>query len=160
MQASSCHINLDADHGSGTYKRKTCLKNGGLLDLIFCIPSFTAEKKWSMWKCVTSKQQVFTSATQFVSHKHGKPTSSQVLTCYLQQCREPPWTSYFVKYSSVLDDQRGWSHFNWPVGRSNYHILRTGCYPYIKYHCSRRPHQDLTHEDRFFRFIKVINLGK
>lgn len=104
--------------------------------------------QWSeMWKA-TSTQLSF------------KPTSSQVLSCYLKQRSEPPWTSYFVKYSSVLDDQRGWSHFNWHVGSSNYHVLRTGCYPYIKYHCSRRPHQDLTLEDRFFRFIKLINLGK
>lgn len=35
-----------------------------------------------------------------------------------------------------------------------------GCYPYIKYHCTRRPYQDLTFEDLFFRAIKVFNLGK
>lgn len=29
----------------------------------------------------------------------------------------------------------------------------------MKYHCTRRPLQDLTFEDSFFRFIKVINLG-
>ncbi|PNF36448.1 Uncharacterized protein C15orf61 [Cryptotermes secundus] len=106
-----------------------------------------------------SRELWLMSTKQFMSHKCGRPTSSQVLTSYLKQCNEPPWTSYFVKYSSVLDDQRGWSHFNWPVSSTNYHILRTGCYPYIKYHCSRRPHQDLTLDDRFFRFIKLINLG-
>lgn len=29
----------------------------------------------------------------------SKPTSSEVLTAYLTQCNEPPWTSYFVKVS-------------------------------------------------------------
>ncbi|XP_046398922.1 uncharacterized protein C15orf61 homolog [Ischnura elegans] len=88
-----------------------------------------------------------------------KPKSSEVLTCYLQQLKEPPWTSYFVKYSSIENDQRGMSHFNWAVGCSNYHILRTGCYPYIKYHCSKRPVADLSAEDQFFRIIKIMNLG-
>lgn len=27
----------------------------------------------------------------------NKPTSSEALSCYLKQCREPPWTSYFIK---------------------------------------------------------------
>lgn len=30
----------------------------------------------------------------------SRPTASEVLTAYLTQCNEPPWTSYFVK---VLD---------------------------------------------------------
>lgn len=81
------------------------------------------------------------------------------MSCYLKSCQEPPWTSYFVKYSDVIDDHRGMSHFNWPIGESNYHVLRTGCYPYIKYHCTRRPPQDLTSEDKFFKAIKLINLG-
>ncbi|XP_063360546.1 uncharacterized protein C15orf61 isoform X1 [Cydia amplana] len=88
-----------------------------------------------------------------------KPGASEVLTAYLMQCNEPPWTSYFVKYSSVKDDQFGMSNFNWRVGKSNYQILRTGCYPYIKYHCSRRHVEDLTASDKFMRIIKVVNFG-
>lgn len=90
----------------------------------------------------------------------SKPKSSEVLTCYLEQTNEPPWTSYFVRYQDVINDQYGMSHFNWKVGKSNYTILRVGCYPYIKYHCTKRPEEDLLLEDKFFRFIKVINLGK
>ncbi|XP_019865962.1 uncharacterized protein C15orf61 homolog [Aethina tumida] len=89
----------------------------------------------------------------------AKPTSSEVLTCYIRQCNEPPWTSYFVKYSSIVDDQWGESHFNWKVGNSNYHILRTGCWPYIKYHCSKRPEANLKIEDLFFRLLKAVHLG-
>lgn len=40
------------------------------------------------------KNSVFTVyAAQFSS----RPTASEVLTAYLMQCNEPPWTSYFVK---------------------------------------------------------------
>ncbi|XP_013138784.1 PREDICTED: uncharacterized protein C15orf61 [Papilio polytes] len=95
----------------------------------------------------------------FVANMSSKPTSSEVLTAYLTQCKEPPWTSYFVKYSSVKDDQFGKSNFNWEVGRSNYQILRTGCYPYIKYHCSRKEAEDLETSDKFMRIIKIVNLG-
>ncbi|XP_014233956.1 uncharacterized protein C15orf61 [Trichogramma pretiosum] len=91
--------------------------------------------------------------------KKSKPLSSEVLTCYLEQTSEPPWTSYFVRYADVRNDQRGWSHFNWTVGQSNYHVLRTGCFPYIKYHCSRRPKMDLSFDDTFFKVIKIINFG-
>ncbi|KPJ02847.1 Uncharacterized protein C15orf61 [Papilio xuthus] len=94
-----------------------------------------------------------------VANFSTKPTSSEVLTAYLTQCKEPPWTSYFVKYSSVKDDQFGKSNFNWQVGRSNYQILRTGCYPFIKYHCSRKEAEDLEASDKFMRIIKVVNLG-
>lgn len=86
--------------------------------------------------------------------------ATQVLTSYLLQTAEPPWTSYFVRYADVVNDQRGMSHFNWPAGGSNYHVLRTGCFPYIKYHCSQRPVQDLSGEDRFFKAIKILNLGR
>lgn len=89
----------------------------------------------------------------------GKPPASQVLTSYLLQRNLPPWTSYFVKYNDIVNDQSGYSHFNWAVEGSNYHILRTGCYPYIKYHCTRRLHEDLSFEDSLFRAIKIMNLG-
>lgn len=88
-----------------------------------------------------------------------KPKASEVLTSYLIQRELPPWTSYFVKYSDIVNDQRGFSHFNWKVQDKNYHILRTGCYPYIKYHCTCRSHEDLSMEDSLFRIIKIMNLG-
>ncbi|XP_074093699.1 uncharacterized protein C15orf61 homolog [Cotesia typhae] len=91
--------------------------------------------------------------------RNNKPLASEVLTRYLLQTKEPPWTSYFVKYRDIKNDQRGLSHFNWPVGNSNYHVLRTGCFPYIKYHCTKRPVEDLTLDDRFYKAIKIINLG-
>ncbi|XP_047022351.1 uncharacterized protein C15orf61 isoform X1 [Helicoverpa zea] len=99
------------------------------------------------------------SLTTQISCLSSKPTASEVLTAYLTQCKEPPWTSYFVKYSSVKNDQYGMSNFNWKVGSSNYQILRTGCFPYIKYHCSKKAAEDLSTSDKFMRAIKVVNLG-
>ncbi|XP_050432458.1 uncharacterized protein C15orf61 homolog [Adelges cooleyi] len=87
------------------------------------------------------------------------PKASAVLTKYLEQSNEPPWTSFFIKYSSVNNDQHGLSHFNWKVGNSNYHILRSGCFPYIKYHCTKRPFENLSTEDSLFYVLKIINLG-
>lgn len=112
---------------------------------------------------LTSLRNICTNMMKYLSNgpkvNKLKPFSSEVLTVYLSQCEEPHWTSYFVKYNSVIDDQWGKSHFNWHVGHSNYHILRTGCYPYIKYHCTKREKENLEFEDSFFRFIKVFNLG-
>lgn len=88
-----------------------------------------------------------------------KPKASEVLSSYLKQKKQPFWTSYFIKYSDVVDDQFGMSHFNWLVGDTNYTVLRVGCFPYIKYHCTKGPKQNLKLEDKFFRFIKIANLG-
>lgn len=93
------------------------------------------------------------------SYSPKKPAASEVLSCHLRQRCYPPWTSYFVKYSSVKNDQFGRSHFNWDVDGRNYHVLRTGCFPYIKYHCTQRPYQDIRLDDRLIRILKMLNLG-
>lgn len=60
----------------------------------------------------------------------------------------------------MRNDQWGRSHFNWTLeSGTNYHILRAGCYPYMKYHCTKRPYDDLKFDDFFFRSLKVMNLG-
>lgn len=89
-----------------------------------------------------------------------KVKASEVLTAYLEQCKDPHWTSYFIKVSDVENDQFGRSYFNWTLkSGANYQILRTTCYPFIKYHCTKSEIVDLSFQDSFFRVLKIINLG-
>ena len=90
----------------------------------------------------------------------SKPTASEVLTKHLNKQKRPPWTSYFVRYDSVLNDHFGLSNFNWTASGVNYQILRTGCYPYIKYHCSRKEPENLRTLNAFCTYIKALNFGK
>ncbi|XP_018579340.1 uncharacterized protein C15orf61 homolog isoform X2 [Anoplophora glabripennis] len=94
-----------------------------------------------------------------VSHKSWTIIFLVLPLKYLEEETQNCFKKMLRQYSSIRDDQWGKSHFNWKVGQSNYHILRTGCFPYIKYHCTKRNVQNLIVEDYFFRAIKVLNLG-
>lgn len=85
--------------------------------------------------------------------------SSAVLTAYIQHRRYPAWTAFYIKRRDIVNDQFGLSHFNWEVDDINYHILRTGCYPFVKYHCTKAPHADLATENLFYGILKAVNLG-
>ena len=67
----------------------------------------------------------------------------------------------YVPYCDVHNDLWGVSHFNFEVEKDiNYHVLRTGAFPFIKFHCSRRPWEDLKTENTLYCCLKIINLGK
>ena len=89
----------------------------------------------------------------------NRPKTSLILENHIRQSNYPYWTSYSVKYSDICNDQFGKSHFNWQIDGHNYHILRVGCYPFIKYHCTKRKFENLEKEDKLYTFLKLINLG-
>ena len=98
------------------------------------------------------------------------PKASEVLECYLRQENFPLWTSYFIKSKSIVNDQFGKSYFIFNVQNTNhsYLILRTGCFPYMKYHCTKSTLIDndfyqsnlIKYQNRFINFIKIFKLGK
>ncbi|CAJ0573304.1 unnamed protein product, partial [Mesorhabditis spiculigera] len=103
--------------------------------------------------------KVVAPARRLIPGYTKRPLGSEVLRAYLRQRSHPSWTSYFIRYRDIQDDNFGEKHFNFCVDGHNYHILRTGAYPYIKYHCTKRPHQDLSLENNLFRVITIVNLG-
>jgi len=100
-----------------------------------------------------------TAVKSIVRPTPQRPASSEVLTQMLVQAHLPHWSAWYVSRADVINDQWGQSHFNWKVDGVNYHVLRTGAFPFIKYHISKRPHQDLSLEDNFYRVLKVLNFG-
>lgn len=94
--------------------------------------------------------------------KGGKklPKSSLVVEQYLKQRNLPSWTAFYVPKKDVENDLWGLSHFNYQVDKINYHVLRTGAHPFIKFHCTARPKDNsLWIENHFYNFLKVANFG-
>ena len=95
------------------------------------------------------------------------PKASEVLSCYLSQENLPHWTAFFVQYKHVVNDQFSSTCFLHHTAdkKATYYILRTGCFPFIKYHCSRLEKNDqmdpkqIKFQNKFFNLIKVANLG-
>lgn len=93
------------------------------------------------------------------------PKASDVLNSYLRQENFPAWTSYFVKYKDVINDQYRLTYFINKVDNHEYLILRTGCFPLIKYHCTKLKtnefidYQQIKLQNKFFNLIKLANLG-
>ena len=110
------------------------------------------------WTLLSSgiKNFVYKSSTSEVC----KPKSSIVLESYLKQRNYPTWTAFYVAQSDIQNDLWGQSHFNFSIGNSaNYHVLRTGAFPFIKFHCTLRPKEDLALENIFYNGLKIINFG-
>ncbi len=87
------------------------------------------------------------------------PKSSQVLSAYLEHRRFPTWTAFYLPICQAENDLFGQSHFNHVVNGKNYHVLRTAAFPFVKFHCTLRPCQDLSLENAFYNALKVANLG-
>ena len=89
-----------------------------------------------------------------------RPFASEVVFNYIRLRNYPAWTAFFIKYNSVVNDHFSYSCFNFQIDQHNYQILRTGCYPFVKYHCTKTKCQDLDLQNSFFNLIKIMNFGK
>lgn len=94
------------------------------------------------------------------------PKASEVLTCYLKQEKGPFWTAFFVKYKDVINDHFEKTCFIHKVDdQTEYLIMRTGCFPFIKYHCSQVTSKEydptqIEFQNKFYNLIKLMNFGK
>ena len=111
--------------------------------------------------CLFKKEMIY----NLINRKNAKLNkASEVLSYYLRQRNYPHWTAYFVKYKDVVNDQFFQSCFIHHVDKREYLIMRTGCFPFIKYHCSKmdKNEYDPAHirlQNKFFNIIKVANFG-
>lgn len=109
------------------------------------------------WELITSG---FISLFKTTKKSVNLPKSSDILRTYLKQRNLTSWTAFYVPRCEVQNDLWGQSHFNFEVEQANYHVLRTGAFPFVKFHCTLRPKgQDLTLENHFYNGLKVINFG-
>lgn len=97
-------------------------------------------------------------------NKRSLPKASKVLDAYLRQ-ENPHWTAFFVKYKDIQNDQFNKTCFIHKLENSEYLILRTGCFPFIKYHCSKVTKKEYQQEqiefqNKFFNVIKLMNFGR
>ena len=88
-----------------------------------------------------------------------KPKASRVLKSYLLNKKSSGVISFAILKKEVLNDQFGQSKFNLDVNGENFCIFRTGCHPFLKYHCVKTAYVDTKVENIFFNFLKCINLG-
>lgn len=69
-------------------------------------------------------------------------------------------TSKIFQLKDCQNDLKGNTSFNFTLDTGdNYHILRTWCWPYIKFHCTKSEVKDLSMENKFYEVIKILNLG-
>ena len=66
---------------------------------------------------------------------------------------------FYVSQKDIKNDHFGMSHFNWSVDGTNYHVLRTGCWPFVKYHCTKAPYANLQAGNIFYGVLKLLNFG-
>ncbi|KAL1228694.1 Uncharacterized protein TSPI_04378 [Trichinella spiralis] len=88
-----------------------------------------------------------------------RPLASDVLRVHLITRQHPAVTSFFIPYRYIQDEHFGQSCFNFEVDKINYRIMRTGCFPFVKYYCNREAPIDNYLTDKFFTILKILNLG-
>ena len=106
------------------------------------------------WKLITSG---FISLFKTTKKSVNLPKSSDILRTYLKQRNLTSWTAFYVPRCEVQNDLWGQSHFNFEVDQANYHVLRTGAYPFVKVF---RNYFALLLKTpcNYQRYLKVINI--